>query len=519
MFSALLMERSEAQLIPGRARASLRPLWLLAVTLLSCGIYWYFISAGGLSRWPTYGTYHDLLAEGFRSGHLYLPVTPDPALVNAKNPLDRVNFRYWMLDASFYKGKYYVYWGPMPAMLQAAAKSLLQIKRSIGDQYLVMFFMCLGAWFSALMVERVGRRLFGGVSRPLLILGTLTLVCANPTLHAASTASTYTVSIVSAQTCLLGALVAAFDAVWYSGIRRAHHARLALAGLGFGLALACRISVAPAVAIFCCVTAVAGAWTSKQPVRQVLSGSISLGAPVALIASALLYYNKLRFDSWLEFGTNMQTSGVPQIHLSASYLLPNLYSYMLRPGVLSCQFPYVFQVWAMGTDAFPRGYQLPPGYMISEPVIGWLRAVPITWLSPLAFLLAPRPFNLRNLRTRGYVWCLIVFCTLASFTGLIGTGIYSATMRYLSDVTFGLVLVSLLGAYALSSHPLGRRARGLTFSFVSLLALASIVLGVLIGYQGYNGHFRAFNPELDAKFVKLLSVCGNRTPNVPKYRP
>jgi hypothetical protein len=225
----------------------------------------------------------------------------------------------------------------------------------------------------------------------------------------------------------------------------------------------------------------------------------------------------LRFDDWLEFGVGVQTSGFPPFRTSSVYLWPNLYSYVWRPPVLSCQFPYVYQVWSMGAGAFPPGFQVPAAYMIREPVIGWARAVPLTWLIPFGFLLAPRPFSFRRYQTRVYVWCLVVFTALASVSGMVAMGLYLATMRYLGDVSFGLVLLSLIAGYALKEHRIGKVAPRLTSALFSLLALASIVLGMLIGYQGYNGHFHAHNPDLDAKLVKSLSVCGNSKPVVPRF--
>jgi hypothetical protein len=193
-------------------------------------------------------------------------------------------------------------------------------------------------------------------------------------------------------------------------------------------------------------------------------------------------------------------------------LIPNLYSYLLRPFDSSCEFPYVHQVWQMGARAFPPTIEVPSDYAILEPVIGWLRAVPLTWLIPFAFLLAPRPFSFRFRHQRTYLWCLVCFSALASVTGLVGMGVYGATMRYMSDVTFGLVLLSLMGAYAVKTHRIARYVPRSASATFSLLASASIVLGVLIGYQGYNFHFRRFNPELDAKIVKALSLCGNDRP-------
>jgi len=494
-------------------------LWLAALVVLGCAIYLYFVSAGGLKDWPVYGSYYDRLSDGFLAGHLNIPVAIAPELLAAKNPYDSINSAHWWGDASYYKGKYYIYWGPLPALLQAAAKSLLDIRHAIGDLYVALFFLCLGVLFGAQLVERVARRLFGSVSRPLVALGILTLVLSNPTLHAVTTTGTYHVAIVSAQTCLLGGLVAAFDVVWRSASPGDRRVKLMLAGLGFGLALACRVTVAPAVAIFCVATVLADAWCSERRFSKLLASSVWLGAPLLVISGALLYYNKLRFESWFEFGMTFQTTSVPAFRLSAEYAWPNLYSYMLRPPFLSCQFPYVFQVWVMGADdAFPHNFQLPKDYMILEPVIGWLRAVPITWLIPFGFLLAPRPLSFRERNTRAYLWCLIVFSAFATATGLVGITLYGATMRYLNDITFGLVLVSLLGGYALKVHRLGRRAPRVTTALFSSLAIASIVLGMLIGYQGYNWHFSKHNPALDAVIVKRLSVCDGPAV-LPRYHP
>src|SRR4051812_16945721 len=63
---------------------------LAGVTLVYC----IWSSAGNFQQWPVYSTVFDLLGEGFRRGHLYLPIDPAPELLAAANPYDRVNGRY-----------------------------------------------------------------------------------------------------------------------------------------------------------------------------------------------------------------------------------------------------------------------------------------------------------------------------------------------------------------------------------------------------------------------------------------
>src|SRR4029079_12209872 len=101
-------------------------------------------------------------------------------------------------------------------------------------------------------------------------------------------------------------------------------------------------------------------------------------------------FNKLRFDNWFEFGSKVQLSAFP-IRFSPIYILGNLYSYTFRPWSLSCEFPYLDQVWNMGRAAFPRDFPLPADYEVIEPVVGWALAVALARLLLLSFVFVARP--------------------------------------------------------------------------------------------------------------------------------
>ena len=80
---------------------------------------------GGVRRKPgpalrREGDYYNLLVDGFRHGHLYLPVKPEPELLALENPYDPVaNAAYRLLDPSLYNGRYYLYFGPVPAVVRS----------------------------------------------------------------------------------------------------------------------------------------------------------------------------------------------------------------------------------------------------------------------------------------------------------------------------------------------------------------------------------------------------------------
>ena len=190
-----------------------------------------------------------------------------------------------------------------------------------------------------------------------------------------------------------------------------------------------------------------------------------------------------------------------------------------RPFALACQFPYVFQEWWItASDAFPEGYKLPDRYLILEPVIGWTVAAPLTWLIPLLLFVRPAPFR-HSRRRATYLWGLVSFAAVGTLTSVAAMAIYTATMRYMSDFMNGLMLLSVVAMFAVYKGRFGRLAPAAVSAVLALLAGATIVLGCLIGYQGYNGHFEHFNPSLDRRINDVLSLCGDEKPALPKFKP
>jgi hypothetical protein len=488
--------------------------WLPALFAVVELVYAFYFTAGKFKDPPLYNNYYDLLAEGFRSGHLYLALEPDPRLAAAANPYDFAYHRWWLGDTSFYAGKFYLYWGPVPALLQALAKSILHIDRIIGDQYLNFSFLSGSALLGALLFDRIGRRLFDGIPRWLNLLGMATFAFANPVVYLIATSGVYQAAITGGQVFTLAGLLFAFDAVWCSTSRSHARGRLVAAGAAFALALGCRVSLGFCLAFLVIATALATSWPSETRLRTLIANGVCLGTPLAVGLFALLAYNKLRFDRWLEFGTHVQLTTVP-LRVSSDYIGANLWSYMLNPFGVSCRFPFALQSWANGPKGLPAWVPTPAGFLMAEPVVGWLRAVPMTWLLPFAavaafsqallLLRAPAGHERRRL---AYVWCALCFALIATASGGVTLGFYFATMRYLGDVTFGLVASSLLGGYALFAYAPSKRRRRICAAVFSLLAASTIALGLLLGYQGYNDQFKSYNPPLDAKIVAALSMCG-----------
>jgi hypothetical protein len=500
---------------PRRPRATLRWTTIVLVLLGIEFIYVFIVSAGTYVDWPTYNNNYDMQAEGFRKGQLNLVIEPSPELVAKPDPLDPANSSLWVADLSLYKGKYYNYWGPLPALALAAFKAIMKIATPVGDQYPVFILYSIYLVAGALLLERMARRLFPGLPLYIVILSILVFAFANPTPYMMATPGIYEAAIGGSQAFLLVGLIFAFDTL--SGQRSFLSVRMLVASVAFTLAIACRVSVAPAAALFVLLTALVPRPETGNRWLAVLRNLLCLGCPMALGVFGLLYYNYARFDQWLEFGTNWMLNTV-HIRASFEYVSANLYSYFLRPAVRSCAFPFFTAPWDMQLDkAFPDDFAVPQGYWVQEPVVGMLRVAPWTWFLPLAAVLTVRstlprlgapPLPRVSAVKGARLWCACTFGILGTVTALPSIGVFGATMRYLADVTAGLLLFATWGAWSL--HQLLRHRKWARRAFdagMISIALATIAMGLLVGYQGYGGHFQLYNPKLHEGISQAFSLC------------
>jgi hypothetical protein len=500
-----------------------KTLLLLAVLLFVEFVYFAIISVGKFDlKWPIQMLFYDQLADAFRLGQLHLPRGPDPYLIAQKNPYNPAFMRWWNLDATYYHGRYYIYWGPFPAVIQAVGKELLHIKRIIGDQYLVFLFFSLMTMFGAVLIVRMARRLAVGIPPWLIALCALGLGLANPVTYLLASAGVYQAAISGSQAFLFLGIIYAFDAVWEAK----HSSRRALmllgAGIAWSLAIGCRISVVLAVAPIILCTLICTAVTEPLKVRRFVFDGLWVTTPIALTIFTLLYYNKVRFDEWLEFGVRYQLSAFP-FRSAASYILPNVESYFLRQPILDCKFPYIFSTLSNGAGPITNWFGLPRGYLLWEPTIGMLYVVPMVYTAPIAlvgawhrararlFESADSMFAAESRQRRAYVWFVVCMLLAAIGPAFIPVKIYFATMRYLSDFTNALLFLAILGLFAwFGKTSVSQIHRWLRATTAVVLVTVTCVCGVLLGYQGYLPYFKTHNPELHQRLVPALSMCGDR---------
>lgn len=437
--------------------------------------------------------YYNLLVDGFLEGHLYMKAEVHPARLSP-DPEVRRNAPY-LLDASLYRGHYYLYFGVVPAVLTFLPYSYFT-GHDLPENAATLFFV-LGGFLAYVCVYHSIRRrylaqLWDGWDA-VAVFG-FAFVSGTPVL--VMDAGFYEIAIAGGYCCFAWAVLGLFYALheparatWWT----------MFASFWAGLAVGCRPTYLLALPILLTPALLVG-WQHRssgasiafRSCRRLLASAI---LPAAAVGAALMVYNYERFDDPFEFGFRYQlnelmSSGLPFARFA--FIPKNVAWYYLWPPELSPFFPFVFPLNASDRPATYYGY---------EPIHGQFVAFCLIVLCVGVALLTLYRSNRKPVEL---VWFAAALAVGGGLLTLCLTSFGFRANRYIVDFHPSLVTVALvLGSYTVAT--LERRwLRRSLISATTLLILAAGVLNVLIAIQTLD-HLANTRP----KSYRLLSHLGN----------
>ncbi len=479
--------------------------WLGCVVCIIIALW--FITAGWMLVWTTTTHYFDQQADAYLAGQLSLLEQPSQELLGMANPYDwqaRIDQNVSHLwDASLFDGRYYLYWGPVPALLAAGIKSITTT--SIDDSALVFIFYCGVVVFLTLLLRIFRRKIYPQLPAwlllPLVMFGGLSA----PLLWLINRPSVYETAIAGGQFFLLIGLFTSLQSVYSKKLERL---MLVITGFAWGAAIGCRLNLAPAISFL--VLALTVYWWKTRTFKRMLVLLVWLFAPLLLWVLGISWYNFARFGNILESGHRYQLTGpsLPDQYshvISLQYSLPSLYSYLIRPPLFSLEaFPFV-SITFIKENMWPFFIFLPKYYYYPEPVAGLLIVTPAIWLLILPVMGSIRNFwhwlNLKPLEKNfpaaedALGWGLMVGGSLFLFSVLL---VFNATtFRYMADVLPMLtLLVALCLGWGLKFLEKWRIIRQGLLVIAVFLLITSVVIGLLTGFTAGDAPFEIRNPVL-----------------------
>ena len=430
---------------------------------------------------PVTYNHYNLLVDGFLSGHLYMDLAPDPSAVRDGQVLPLYSAR--VHDTSLYRGRYYLYFGAVPAVVLFLPWKVLT-GAHLAQYWAAAIFASLGYLASLALLARLRREHFPWLDGGVLFASAFLLGLVNWWPILLCRVGMWEVPIASAYGFSMLALLCAHAAA--GGPRTASW--LGAASLSYALAIGSRPNFIFGTAVL--ALPLVYLWRAERAApagrAEWTKRVLALGLPLAGVGLLLAAYNALRFGNPLELGTSYMVlySPEPTKPFSLSYAWTNAYLYFLAPAHLSPWFPF-FRVPRL--PVVPSGYTSDP-----EEMYGVLANMPVLLLCAGGAALA---------RSRGAAAGLgLAAASLAAlFATVCGVLIlYCGTnSRYTVDAMCGLPVLMVLGLWALESWaragPVRRAAARILWGGLAAASVFFVGCAAIARYEVFRTvHPRAY---------------------------
>jgi len=292
-------------------------------------------SCGGrlLTRQPA--DYYGYATDAIASGHLALKIEPRPELKALSNPYSgTLNQPYRVLDLSYFKGRYYFYWGLAPVVLLFGPVHLVTgqfvAEPVAGAAFGTVALACLG-W----LVLALRRRYCARSPTVLAILALLAIGSGSFLCLVGTTDSVYGIPIACAAFGQALALCCVAQAI--------HSTRQPVAWtLGAGIGIAVALGSRPNYVLWAPVLLLPLVYLVRRNRDRRWRLVAAAVLPAAAAVSAMLLQNYLRFGKATEFGMHYQLTGPaqPATLYSPANIPANLGIYVWNPPTLVRLFPF-----------------------------------------------------------------------------------------------------------------------------------------------------------------------------------
>ena len=462
------------------------------------------IAHNATGLWTSNGQYARL-ADALLHGHTYLDLPVSPGLKALKNPYSlsarlaigkQGQFSFW--DHAFYHGKYYCYYGIIPALIFFVPYQFLT-GHYMTTGWAILIALTIACIFATLLIVRIAKLYFEDASLAAVLVAIWVLLFGSATLQEITIANFYPVpQACSYMFTILGLWC------WLKSLKRKRKTGEKYVSswwIFFGsLFIACNFGCRPQF-VFFGLLAIPIFWTSTFKDRTLYSRkgiwpTIFSIIPFFLVFIPLFLYNYDRFGSIFNFGENYNLTDFDMIKAKRPvfpFLLGiTVFYYWFQPMNIIGTFPYVTSIRILTPLWYPSFTPVGGGYF--------------TFMAPCVFLLfatAPWIFARRRRKeldrtfsgkysaaksTRGTVISLVSINVAAGICASFATAQWVGYTQRYSDF-FGLffavasifILFSVLPTWI-------NRERGFrsVFTLLKILLVALLTLTCIWEFLGFS---------------------------------
>lgn len=451
------------------------------------------------SSWPADFEYQ-WTAQSIIHGHAWIDYPVSQVFGNIINPYDPW-LRQQMFDASgehylydfvFFNGKYYSYFGVLPCLLFFVPFRLLS--GTDLSAWKVVALLLLIVIVLAFLVTRMLFRKFAPNVPPLIqaLCALGLVVISQPALYLSLTTSAiYSVPIVSA-------IALAYTAIylWLCASMQQSRSRsliyTALGGLAAGLILGCRPQVSVIILLAPVILFHKLNAERNEGIRfPWVTAAITAAVPFLIAALPFLWWNYIRFGSFLDFGATYQLTTTdmraPKDIISK---LPFAFAQsLIMPLGVQDQFPFFTLI--NGSGISQGGYQ---GVYMAEPLLGGvLFWFPLGWMILFAYRHQVRKCLLNKTGVSLLLYSCLLLCAILLSVDISVTFL----ARYMSDWGFLFGIASICAVIMLDNAVTDEFTRRHMYTAIIVLILISVCLcAVAVTMNGRFNQLLSSNPTL-----------------------
>lgn len=436
----------------------------------------------------TQGMYNKDFVDSLKEGKFCLNFEPSEKFLNLEDPYDmqergelerEVDYKW---DTAYYNGKFYVYFGILPALLLFLPYNLLTgkyLKISIVTYgFSILIFILLKEILLKILSRYFEKIKFKNVVYYLIILLSGTLI-----FYANGMSRFYEVVIISGLYFVLQGINFILNALENEKNR---HLNIFFGCLFMALSVACRptdllasLLILPyLIKLF--IDYIKQIKNNKTKLTKLV---FAVAIPYITVGCALMWYNYVRFDNVFDFGSKYQLTINNMVELESRVasipagILCNLFSI---PNFIP-DFPFITH---SNDIAIFYGY-----YYIENMIGGALAMAPICLA---IFFIAKFNKKIKNKELKVIVNSLTI---IGIFLAIISTAMAGSNQRYLIDYIWMLILAGILIFSGLYEVLKSEESKKIITIILAAITIYTVIIGILAGVIAEDEFIKWYSPQ------------------------
>ncbi len=446
------------------------------------------LSSGNVKETDYYAT--DFV-DALSNGKVYLGENPSEKLTNLENPYDTTQRNEkslkrgidYIWDASYYNGKYYSYFGILPALILMVPYHLLTGKYML-VHFAILIFSLLTIWSLKELIINIYERYFKNTPFKIMIFSMLILLFGSQILILNGRPKFYELAVISGLFFATAGINFLFMGIKQKDIKYKY---IFLSSLFLSLSVACRPTMlfTSLIALPVFIKIFIKKFKEKRNIGKSIA---SICIPYILIGSLLMYYNYIRFNSIFEFGASYQLTVNDMSNLKnrvmtiGTGIVCNLFGI---PSFTS-SFPFI----ETNQNVLPFY-----GYYYIEDMIGGLFI-----LTPICFAI----FSLRKLwkksENKEVCYAILTFSVIGLILCIASIMMAGSLQRYLIDYGWMLIIAGIMSFVELRNVYKTDEGKHLLDKILKILVVYIVIINLCAGIHAEKNYFKHYSPE---RFYKL----------------